>query len=60
MTAMTSGLNQLMSFQPAIAKVTGAGMGLVNTGPVKSFFQKSAMGGHLARANLLGGRLPTQ
>jgi 2-octaprenyl-6-methoxyphenol hydroxylase len=59
MTAMTSGLNQLMSFQPAIAKVTGAGMGLVNAGPVKSFFQKSAMGGHLARANLLEGRLPT-
>jgi 2-octaprenyl-6-methoxyphenol hydroxylase len=59
MTAMTSGLNQLMSFQPAIAKVTGAGMGLVNASPVKSFFQKSAMGGHLARANLLEGRLPT-
>ena len=58
MTAMTSGLNQLMSFQPAIAKVTGAGMGLVNTGPVKSFFQKSAMGGHLTRANLLEGHLP--
>ena len=48
MTAMTSGLNQLMSFQPAIAKVTGAGMGLVNASPVKSFFQKSAMGGHLS------------
>ena len=58
MTAMTSGLNQLMSFQPAIAKVTGVGMGLVNASPVKSFFQKSAMGGHLARANLLEGRLP--
>ena len=58
MTAMTSGLNQLMSFQPAIAKVTGAGMGLVNASPVKSFFQKSAMGGHLARANLLEGHLP--
>ena len=59
MTAITSGLNQLMSFQPAIAKVTGAGMGLINASPVKSFFQKSAMGGHLARANLLEGRLPT-
>jgi len=47
-----------MSFQPAIAKVTGAGMGLVNASPVKSFFQKSAMGGHLARANLLEGHLP--
>ena len=58
MTAMTSGLNQLMSFQPAIAKVTGAGMGLVNASPIKSFFQKSAMGGYLARANLLEGRLP--
>ena len=59
MTAMTSGLNQLMSFQPTIAKVTGVGMGLVNASLVKSFFQKSAMGGHLARANLLDGRLPT-
>jgi len=59
MTAMTSGLNQLMSIQPVIAKVAGAGMGLVNASPVKSFFQKSAMGGHLARANLLEGRLPT-
>ena len=59
MTAITSGLNQLMSFQPAIAKVSGAGMGLVSASPVKSFFQKSAMGGHLARANLLEGRLPT-
>jgi hypothetical protein len=34
-------------------------MGLVNASRVKSFFQKSAMGGHLARANLLEGRLPT-
>jgi hypothetical protein len=58
MTAMTSGLNRLMSFQPAIAKAAGAGMGLVNTSPVKTLFQKSAMGGHLARANLLAGRLP--
>jgi hypothetical protein len=47
-----------MSFQPAIAKVTGAGMGLVNSSLVKSFFQKSAMGGHLTRANLLEGHLP--
>jgi hypothetical protein len=47
-----------MSFQPAIAKAAGAGMGLVNTSPVKTLFQKSAMGGHLARANLLAGRLP--
>jgi 2-octaprenyl-6-methoxyphenol hydroxylase len=60
MTAMTSGLNQLMSFQPAIAKVTGAGMGLVNATPIQSFLQKSAMGGHLARANLLEGYLPAQ
>jgi len=58
MTAMTSGLNRLMSFQPAIAKAASAGMGLVNTSPVKTLFQKSAMGGHLARANLLAGRLP--
>jgi 2-octaprenyl-6-methoxyphenol hydroxylase len=58
MTAITSGLNQLMSFQPAIAKVTGAGMRLVNASPAKSFFQKSATGGHLAQANLLEGRLP--
>ena len=58
MAAMTSGLNQLMSFQPALAKVTSAGMGLVNVSPLKSLFQKSAMGGHLARANLLEGRLP--
>ena len=58
MAAMTSGLNQLMSFQPALAKVAGAGMGLVNNSPVKTLFQKSAMGGHLARANLLEGRLP--
>ncbi len=58
MTAMTSGLNQLMSFQPAIAKVAGAGMHLVNISPLKSLFKKCAMGGYLARANLLEGRLP--
>jgi hypothetical protein len=44
MTAMTSGLNQLMSFQPAIAKVTGAGMGLVNAGPSKIIFSEKCDG----------------
>ena len=58
MTAMTSGLNQLMSFQPKMAKIAGAGMGLVNRSPLKTLFQKSAMGGQLTRANLLEGRLP--
>ena len=58
MTAMTSGLNQLMSFQPKIAKIMGASMGLVNRSPLKSLLQKSAMGGKLARANLLEGHLP--
>ncbi len=58
MTALTSGLNQLMSFQPTMAKIAGAGMGLVNRSPLKALFQKSAMGGQLTRANLLEGRLP--
>ena len=58
MTAITSGLNQLMSFQPKMAKIAGAGMGLVNRSPLKALFQKSAMGGQLTRANLLEGRLP--
>ena len=58
MTTITSGLNQLMSFQPAIAKIAGSGMGVVNRSPLKSLFQKSAMGGRLARANLLEGHLP--
>ena len=58
MTAMTSGLNQLMSFQPTMARIAGAGMGLVNRSPLKTLFQKNAMGGQLTRANLLEGRLP--
>jgi 2-octaprenyl-6-methoxyphenol hydroxylase len=58
MTAITSGLNQLMSFHPAIAKIAGASMGLVSRSPLKSLCQKSAVGGHLTRANLLEGRLP--
>lgn len=58
MTAATSGLNHLMSSHPAIAKIAGAGMSLVNISPLKSMFQKYAMGGHLARANLLEGHLP--
>ncbi len=58
MTAMTSGLNRLMSFQPAVAKIAGVGMRLMGHSPLKSLFQKSAMGGQLARANLLEGRMP--
>ena len=58
MTAMTSGLNQLMSFQPTIAKIIGAGMGFMNRSSLKALFQKSAMGGQLTQANLLEGRLP--
>jgi 2-octaprenyl-6-methoxyphenol hydroxylase len=58
MTATTSGLNQLMSFQPTIAKIIGAGMGFVNRSSLKSLFQKTAMGGQLTQANLLEGRLP--
>ena len=58
MTVMTSGLNQLMSFQPTMAKIAGVGMGLVNHSPLKLLFQRSAMGGQLTRANLLQGRLP--
>lgn len=58
MVALTSGLNQLMSFQPTIAKIAGAGMSVVNHSPLKLLFQKSAMGGQLAQANLLEGRLP--
>ena len=58
MTALTSGLNQLMSFQPTMAKIAGAGMGFVNRTPLKTLLQKSAMGGQLTQANLLEGRLP--
>jgi 2-octaprenyl-6-methoxyphenol hydroxylase len=58
MTATTSGLNQLMSFQPMMAKIAGVGMGLVNRSPLKTLLQRGAMGGQLTRANLLEGRLP--
>ena len=58
MTFMTSGLNQLLSFHPTIAKIAGSGMSLVNRSPLKSIFKKSAMGGYLARASLLRGSLP--
>ena len=58
MTAITSGLNQLMSFHPAIGKIAGAGMSLVNISPLKPLFHKCAVGGYLAQANLLEGRLP--
>ena len=40
-TAVTSGLNQLMSFQPTIAKIIGAGMGFVNRSSLKALFQKA-------------------
>ena len=58
MAALTSGLNQLMSFQPTMARIAGAGMGFLNHSPLKTLLQKSAMGGQLTRANLLEGRLP--
>ena len=58
MTAITSGLNQIMSFQPTIAKIAGVGMGLVNHSPMKTLLKKSAMGGQLTQATLLQGQLP--
>ncbi len=58
MTAITSGLNQIMSFQPTIAKIAGVGMGIVNQSPVKTLLKKGAMGGQLAQASLLQGQLP--
>ena len=58
MTAITSGLNQIMSFQPTIAKIAGVGMGLVNHSPMKTLLKKTAMGGQLTQATLLQGQLP--
>jgi len=59
MTAMTSGLNMVMSYAPnGLAKFAGMGMSLINASPVKNLFQSVARGGVLARANLLEGRLP--
>ncbi len=59
MSAITSGLNELMSFQPRLARLAGAGMHMVNASPIKRVLQKSASGGHLTDANLLKGRLPS-
>ena len=59
MTAVTGGLNAMMSYAPnPIAKLTGMGMTLINASPAKNLFQLIARGGVLARANLLDGRLP--
>ena len=59
MTAVTSGLNAIMSYAPnPIAKIAGVGMALINASPAKYLFQSIARGGVLARANLLNGRLP--
>ena len=59
MTAVTSGLNAMMSYAPTpLAKFAGIGMTLINASPAKNLFQSIARGGVLARANLLDGRLP--
>ena len=59
MTAVTIGLNALMSYAPnPLAKIAGTGMALINASPAKKLFQSIARGGVLARANLLDGRLP--
>ena len=59
MTAVTSGLNAVMSYAPnPIAKIVGVGMALINANSAKDLFQSIARGGFLARANLLDGRLP--
>ena len=59
MTAVTSGLNAMMSYAPnPLAKLAGIGMTLINASPAKNLFQSVARGGVLARANLFEGRLP--
>ena len=59
MTAVTSGLNAIMSYAPSpIAKFAGIGMALINASPAKNLFQSIARGGVLVSANLLDGRLP--
>jgi len=59
MTAVTNGLNAIMSYAPnPLAKLAGMGMTLINASPAKNLFQSIARGGVLARANLLDGRLP--
>ena len=61
MTAVTSGLNAIMSYAPnPVAKLAGMGMAMINASPAKNLFQSIARGGILARANLLDGRLPDQ
>ena len=61
MTAVTNGLNAMMSYGPnPLAKLAGLGMSLINASPAKNLFQSIARGGVLARANLLDGRLPDQ
>ena len=60
-TAITSGLNLIMSYAPnPVAKLAGIGMALIDATPAKNLFQSIARGGVLARANLLDGRLPDQ
>ena len=58
MSAMTSGLNEVMSFHPRLARLAGTGMQLINASPVKDLLQTAARGGRLTTANLLQGRLP--
>ena len=59
MTAVTSGVNAMMSYAPnPLAKLAGIGMTLINASPAKNLFQSVARGGVLARANLFEGRLP--
>ena len=59
MTAVTSGLNMMMSYAPSpVAKIAGMGMSLINASPAKNLFRKIARGNVLARASLLSGRLP--
>jgi 2-octaprenyl-6-methoxyphenol hydroxylase len=60
MSAVTSGLNRLMSGPPRLAKLAGAGMALVNASPLKPLLEQAARGGHLSRASLLEGRLPDE
>jgi 2-octaprenyl-6-methoxyphenol hydroxylase len=61
MTAITSGLNAIMSYAPKpITKFAGIGMTLINSSPAKNLLQLIARGGVLAQANLLDGRLPDQ
>jgi 2-octaprenyl-6-methoxyphenol hydroxylase len=59
MTAVTSGLNMIMSYAPnPVAKIAGMGMSLINASPAKNLFRSIARGNVLARASLLSGRLP--